>query len=99
MNWKLKRDYLTEVLNGIARFCDLCGNFAPFAVKVSSFLQFPKIEPIIIISFEHFQFFIQVFPCSIAVLKAQGKEFLAVKAKPNFMTVNSGYPKGNTSFL
>jgi hypothetical protein len=45
LNWKLERDYPTKVPDGIERLCDLCGIFAPFAVKVSTFLQFPKTEP------------------------------------------------------
>jgi len=42
LNWKLEKD-LTEVPNGSARLCELCENFAPFAVKLC-ILQIPKTE-------------------------------------------------------
>ncbi len=31
----------------IAKLCDLCGNFMPSVVKESTFLHFPKTEPVI----------------------------------------------------
>jgi hypothetical protein len=41
----IEKDYLPEVPLESARLCDLCGNFAHFAVKYSNSLQFPKTEP------------------------------------------------------
>jgi len=48
---ELERDTLAEVPNGSARLCELWGNFAPFAVKENTFLQFSKIE-LLILNFE-----------------------------------------------